>query len=160
MTAALAYQLLSELPASLQEELDESGHSMTRPQAVMVLQAIRDARRELYGFEKDIEQLVVELSGKERQFAIDGVGAVEIKKRQERKHWQSHDLIRLLVARALDERQELADGTYESDGVAVARVLEECARQEWRLTPLRARRIPVDEYCETEDAGYSVRVAS
>jgi hypothetical protein len=159
MTAALAYQMLSELPASLQEELDESGHAMTRPQAVMVLQAIRDARRELYGFEKDIEQLVVELSGKERQFAIDGVGAVEIKKRTERKRWDTEALLPVVIARGLDEIKELSDGSPEPAYVAVARAINDCARLEWRLTPLRERNIPVDEYVESEDAGFNVKIA-
>ena len=65
--------------------------------------------------------------------------------------------IAVLVALALDERKlDEETGEYEPAWEAVARVLMECARPNWRVTPLRARGLSVDEFCHEEHDSYSV----
>lgn len=86
-------------------------------------------------------------------------GTAEIKAGAKRTQWDNDLLYSHVVARALDERQvNEATGEYESEGAAVARVLGECARPSWRLTPLRARGIQPDDFCHVEWGAPSVIV--
>ncbi len=63
------------------------------------------------------------------------------------------------MSRALDERKlDELTGEYDSEGAAVARVLEQCARPSWRLTPLRELGLDPDEWCEVEPDGWSIKL--
>lgn len=157
ISAAWILQAIEEHPRDIADELEQV--TLTLEQAVALLQKIRDARRELSLIETDLEQQVVSLAGKVKKFNVEGVGAVEVRKKTTRTKWDNDALYKVVVARALDERAlDESTGEYESEGHAVARVLEECARPSWRLTPLRARHIHVDEFCQTEDAGFGVTI--
>lgn len=159
VSAAFILQAIEEHPRDIGDELEMIGPDLTLDQSVALLQGVRAERRELSVIERGLEQVVVELAGKARKFNVEGVGAVEVRKKTNRTKWDNHSLYKVVVARALDERiLDETTGDYEPEGQAVARVLEECARPSWRLTPLRARHITVDEYCETEDAGWTVSV--
>jgi hypothetical protein len=99
-------------------------------------------------------QLVACMGTKSRE--VPGLGVIEVKFKVGRRKWDHDGLWRVVVARAHDERRVDGDGVYESEGEAVARVLAECCRPDWRLTPLRARSIDPDEFSETTPAGWSV----
>lgn len=91
---------------------------------------------------------------------VDGVGRVEVKRGANRKQWDHDALIRLVIARGRDERAVSLDGEpLESEGEAVGRVLMECARPEWRLTPLRDRQIDPDEFCEVSPGRVNVVIS-
>lgn len=78
-------------------------------------------------------------------------GTAEVKAGAKRTQWDNDLLYSHVVSRALDERQvDEGTGEYEPEGQAVARVLNECARPSWRLTPLRARGIDPDQFCNVE----------
>lgn len=159
MSAAMAVQSLSDMAKDVEADLDADPNLANNVEALTyVLCAIRDARADLATLYAKIETDLLSASGNKR-FLVDGLGEVSISKKTDRTKWDHEGLTRKLVALARDERI-LNEGTGEYEPVeeAVARVLTECARPSWRLTPLRARHIPVDEYCTAEDAGYSVRL--
>lgn len=127
-------------------------------QLAIVLAAIRDCRAGLAALYDRVEQGLMGMAG-EKRFTVDGLGEVEIKRSTNRTEWDHEGLTRKLVALALDERVLNENtGEYEPAHQAVARVLSECARPSWRLTPLRARHVPIDEYCHEEPGTYSVKL--
>jgi hypothetical protein len=135
---------------------------MTRIELVEILDAIRQARGILHVLEQEVENEIVEIAhaaGLGNTFDVSSVGRVEIKRRTKRTGWANDDLIRVLTAYALDERKlDEKTGEYEPAHEAVARVLAECARPSWRVTPLRARGLQVDEFCHEEADGYGVQI--
>lgn len=129
-----------------------------RDDFVRILVAVRDARAELATFARDVESELMAHAG-EKRWVTDGVGEVLIRKSTKRSEWDSESLTRVLVARALDERRLNEEtGEVEPPWESVARVLSECARPSWRLTPLRSRGIQIDEFCTERDDGWSVEL--
>lgn len=130
----------------------------TRDQLVHLLIAIRDVRADLASFAADVTKDLLAYAD-EKRFVVPGVGEVEIKKSTKRTGWDSESLTRRLVALALDERiVDESTGEYEPAWEAVARVLMDCARPTWRVTPLRARGIDESEYCVVTPDGWDVRL--
>jgi hypothetical protein len=124
----------------------------------VLLVALRDARGALADFAGQVERDLLAVMG-ERSIEVEGVGLVEAKKSTRRTKWQNHDLYVRVVARALDERKlDETTGEYESEGTAVARVLEECARPSWRLTALRALGLDPDEWCDVDEGAWSIKL--
>lgn len=129
-----------------------------RDEMVRMLVEIRDFRSDLAAFAKDVERELLARAG-ERRWVVEELGEVAVRKNTKRSRWDNEGLTAKVVALALDERVlDESTGEYESAHAAVARVLSECSRPSWRLTPLRARNVQIDEYCEQEDAGWSVEL--
>lgn len=125
---------------------------------VWLLDTIRAERAALATFADRVERDLLAVMG-DRKIVVPGIGEVAARKSIKRTKWQNHDLYVRVVARALDERKlDEETGEYESEGSAVARVLEECARPSWRLAPLRALGIDPDEWCETDEGAWSVQL--
>ncbi len=159
MTAAFLVQSMEDLPAELENEYDELGDTPAEILAV-VLSAIRGLRAGLRPLEDRIERDLMETAGSKR-FVVEGLGEVNIRRSVKRTAWDNDALAQVVVAYALDERVLDQDtGEYESAFQAVARVLMECARPSWRITPLRARGIDPDEYCSVDEAAYGVQLPS
>lgn len=129
-----------------------------RDELVRILVGVRERRAELAAFASEVEADLLAQAG-ERSWVVDGLGEVRVRKQTKRNEWDSEGLTRVLVARALDERILNEDtGEYEASHEAVARVISECARPSWRLTPLRARGIQIDEFCTERDAGWGIEL--
>lgn len=159
MSAAMMVQSLTSIAKDAEDDYDADPNVTNNPDALaIVLGAIRDARADLAALAKKVETDLLAVAGAQR-FLVDGFGEVEVRRNTKRTQWDSEALTRKLVALALDERK-LNEGTgeYEPAHEAVARVLSECARPSWRVTPLRTRHIQVDEYCHEEMDGYSVQL--
>lgn len=143
--------------------VNEIYHEMSRgdyerDDYVHLLVWIRDLRTDLAALAKDVEKELLANAG-ERRWVVGNLGEVAIRKSTKRSRWDNESLTAKVVALALDERVlDEHTGEYESAHAAVARVLSECSRPSWRLTPLRARNVQIDEYCEQEDAGWSVEL--
>lgn len=145
---------MSELAADIEQNYDAA--PLNRDEKVHLLCYLRDLRADLAVFAKRVENDLLADAG-ERRWVVDGLGEVEVKKRTKRSRWHSDDLTRVVVARALDERiLDDVTGEYEAAHEAVARVLSECSRPAWRVMPLRARGIQVDEFCEESDDGWGI----
>lgn len=158
MSAHALVQNLGELAGFCEDEYDEGLDEHSAETRAIILAALRDARADLGAFEKRVEADLLAISGKKR-FVVEGLGEVEIRKRTKRTIWDNDGLTRVLVALALDERKvNEQTGEYEPAHEAVARVLSDCARPSWRVTPLRARGLQVDEWCCEEPDGWSVQL--
>lgn len=125
---------------------------------VEILVHVRDLRADLATFAADVEHDLIPLA-EQKRWVVPGIGEVAVRKATKRNEWDNSGLTARLVALALDERVlDMTTGEYESPWEAVARVLSECARPSWRVTPLRARGITVDEFCTERDGGYSIEL--
>ena len=128
--------------------------------AITDLARLRDIKRQLVDWEGELTDWLADALGFNR-IEVDGVGVVEIKRGANRKEWDNDALWRLVVARARDERRvdpETGEA-LESEGEAVGRVLNECMRPAWRLTPLRERNIDPDEYSTSTPGRTSVVIS-
>lgn len=124
--------------------------------AVEDLHRLRAIRQALAMWEGELTDWISDAIGR-NTITVAGVGHVEAKRGANRKEWDNDALWRTVVAKARDERAVSLDGEpLESEGEAVGRVLGECMRPSWRLTPLRDRGIDPDEFCQTTPGKVSV----
>lgn len=123
------------------------------------LAELRDIKAAVTQVARETEALFVDAMDGDKRLVVDGLGEVEVKTSVSRTGWDNDALWRLVVARALDERAlDEETGEYERESDAVARVLAECARPSWRVTPLKARGIQVDEFCTVDFGAKSVKL--
>ena len=123
-----------------------------------ILAGVRDIKAQAGEVYAQVEQLLLSVMG-EKRLEVEGLGVVESKRKTSRKEWDNDGLWRVIVARALDERRlDEESGEYEPAHEAVARVLGECARPSWRVTPLRARGVQIDEWCIEEEDGWGIQL--
>lgn len=131
---------------------------LSRDGLVRLLCDLRDLSAELRGFAQDVQKDLLAHADAKR-FTVDGLGEVTIRRSTKRTEWDSESLTRRVVALALDERVlDEETGEFEAAHEAVARVLMECSRPSWRVTPLRARGIDDSEFCHVEDDGWGVQL--
>lgn len=129
-----------------------------RDELVRLLVELRDLRAVLATVAKDIEADLMPLAT-EKRWVVEGLGEVQVRRANKRTEWDSESLTRVLVARALDERiLDESTGEFEASHEAVARVISECSRPSWRLTPLRARGIDETEFCHVEQGAWSIEL--
>ncbi len=161
MSGAVLVQSLVEFANDCDTEYDDAGPDIRdNPESLaIILAAIRDCKADLTILQKKVEQELVAVAGKKR-FVVEGMGEVEVRKSTKRNEWDHEGLARVLTAMAADERiVDTETGEYERESDAVARVLTECAGiSYWRVTPLRARHIQVDEFCHEEPADWQVQL--
>lgn len=122
-----------------------------------LLLVVRRGMKALGRLEDDIEDaLYLAIPGKSTE--VEGVGLVEKKRGGYRKTWDHDALLRLVTARARDERRfDEATGEYEAEAEAVSRVLSACAGiGYWRVGALTERGIDADEYCERVEGRPSI----
>jgi hypothetical protein len=161
MSAASLVQNLTEFAGEAGADYDDidipEDAAGTEVRAI-ILTAIRDCRADLAKLYAAVEADLIATSGNKR-FVVDGLGEVAIRKNIKRTGWDNQALTAVVVARALDERiADEATGEYEPAHEAVARVLSDCARPSWRVTPLRARGVQVDEFCTESPDGWQVQL--
>ena len=132
----------------------------TRDDRVILLDAIRACRRELFIVEGEWERALIDATD-ERAFTVEGVGNVQVRRGSTRSKWDHDGLTRTLTARALDERQlDPMTGEYEPAWEAVTRVMRECAGiSYWKVTALRAHGVDPSEFCEKEPGSLKVTIS-
>jgi hypothetical protein len=132
------------------DEADDLAHLLAD------LASLKRAVSETY---KTVEARLVAEAGN-RKFEVAGLGLVEIKKSTTYRAWDHDRLWGTVTAVALDERRidpETGE-LLEREAETISRVLRDCATPSWKVTGLRAHGLQVDEYCEVEENGYSVRL--
>lgn len=132
------------------------------------LAALREVKADL----RLSEDLLVKAIGDRltrRTTIVDGLGEVTRARNVTRRAWDHKALFRRVIAAARDERQVDPDtGEAEDPFEAAARVLAECITPSWKVgrhgkddqpaTGLRACGIDPDEYCQTEERGWTVTI--
>lgn len=135
-----------------------TGQAWSNDDRVRLLCGLRELQTGIRAFATEVERDVLENAG-EKSWVVPGLGTAEVKKKTGYSAWDNDGLTRRLVALALDERiVNTETGESEPAWEAVARVLSECARPSWRVTPLRARGLQVDEFCHVESQGWSLKL--
>lgn len=132
-------------------ELAEEGDTESLLVGLSALQVlVRDLRTLAGQVETDASRLMGEQG--RRSIAIDHVGLFERKRSTVRKNWQHADLAKAVLDRAWDA----GDITHPADVVAE---LAACAGfSYWRVGALKARGFEPDEWCEADDAHWSIKV--
>lgn len=131
------------------------------PTLARLLDDCRSLRAGLRACETELELLIDDALGDRKQ-ATAGKSLVEARRRRKGVKWDGEPLVRKVVAYALDERTcDPETGEYERDVDAVVRVLSECSAitnpsHGWRTTPLKARGIDIDEFCEFQGWATSI----
>lgn len=121
---------------------------------VRLLSLVRTCKRNLSLAEDELADWLVGVLGR-GVTEVDRHGYVEVKNGGKRVRWDSEELVRRVVALALDERKvDPETGEYEREAEAVGRLLAECSSianpsHSWRVTALRKHGLDPDEYSET-----------
>ncbi len=143
---------------ALVADYDDDREHYSRDDLVRLLMLLREVRAELAAVADEVTRDLLAHADTKR-FVVPEIGEVAIRKSTKRTQWDHEALTRVVVARALDERLVDEDtGEYEAAHEAVARVLSECSRPSWRVTPLRARGIDDSEFCTVTENGWDVQL--
>lgn len=166
MSAATLVQSLVEFPETCEREYEEEAPTVAlspETQAI-VLAAIRECRAQLDVLYRKVASDLIATSGV-KKFVVPGLGETEIKKRTKRTQWRKDELLPVVVARIVDERETLYDVEtgellpYAVIGQNIARRLSECISfGAGKVTGLRAIGIQPDEFCTEEPDGYDVKL--
>lgn len=125
------------------------------------LEPLQQILGDLRGIERSVKVWIAETMP-ERRVSVPGVGTVERKAQITRRNWDSEELLRKLVVRALvdPETGEIPSSPMD----AVERVLSEIracvpftGSTAWRVGPLRDRGFDPDEWCEENRDGFSIQ---
>lgn len=108
-----------------------------------LLASLRDAKQALAEVYSAVEKYVLSMDTG-RSFEVVGLGLVERKRGVSRKAWDNEGLWAHVVRYARDN---------DADALAL---LSECARPSWRVTPLRAIGVQLDEWCQEEYGSESI----
>ena len=120
---------------------------------IYALHKVREARRELAIVEADLEKAIAPML--DEKIVVEGGLVVESKRRKDRTQWDREALVRdVLDSRLVDTATgEVVDESPLDKVLAVWNLGAP------RLMVLRDRGLDPDEYCHTEDRGWSVVVS-
>lgn len=90
----------------------------------------------------------------EKRYVVQGMGVVERRRRTDRKHWDTEDLLRAV----LDTKLVDADTGEVKDETPLDKVLRVWNLGAPRITALRERGLDPDEYAETERGALTLQV--
>lgn len=85
------------------------------------------------------------------------IGKVERAWQSGRRTWDTPRLLGVVAEAAKDERRLNREGEVEGEGDAVARVIGEVARIEWRTTDLKRRNIDPEAFSATDPGRHVLR---
>lgn len=117
------------------------------------LAMIRDARQTLTHIEHELEQKLAARM-EDKRIVVDGVATFERRAKKARTKWDTEDLVRAVLDTRIvnTETGEIADET------PLDKVLRVWNLGAPRVTVLRDRGLDPDEFCHSEDAGYSIQI--
>lgn len=136
--------------AWLDQIVEEVRVSEDAGMAVATLKSLREMTAQLRETASQVEARYVEIAPRKAEYP--GVGVVEVKRQTTRTQWEHPEILKRVVAAARDERlvDEETGEMIEDEYTTLGRVLNEVARFEWRLVPLRARGIEPDDFCQVD----------
>lgn len=149
---------IERFKASLSEVVAEIEQTDNAEVVAITLSLLRQMAAEIATAAKAVEDRYVTIGPKQAAYA--GLPPVEVKRSSKRTEWDHDATLARVVAMARDERRfDPETGVeIEDEFSCAARVISECARLEWRVTPLRARHIDVSELCHEEWGRATVRI--
>lgn len=113
----------------------------------LLMAALRDTRQAIDECYRAVERHVLAMDTP-KSFEVLGLGLVERKRGVSRKSWDNDGLWNHVIRYARDN---------DADVLAL---LSECARPSWRITPLRAIGVQVDEWCVEDWGAESLSIPS
>lgn len=157
-----AGMLVQSLASTVQDLVALSGEMTTPENLGQLLADFRDHKQDVARAYDEVEQLFLVAAG-EKKLEVPGVGVVEVKSSVRRTRWDHDEAFRTVIARLADEPGLF----YDEDGVrlppavmaanVVAR-LRDVLSPSWKVTGLRELGIDPDEYCETDEKHWSVKL--
>lgn len=133
-----AFAILREACLVIDELVDEEPDNLEgQARAEIIVEVIR---RDLASVQDKAKRNIAEHGPRQKQFTVDGVGVYERCNKGAKDAWDDEAAIRAVLSIAGQEQ-----GDDESPSAAVLRVLQECARFNWRSTPFTKRGIDIDD---------------
>lgn len=135
--------------------------------AVRNLAELRQARQTLADWELVLTEWIADALGR-NTLTVDGVGTVEVKRGAQRKEWDIHSLLRMVLDSRRPPDTDTGEADPADDGHAVVkdepvtvspdlgRVLDVWNLGAPRTTALRDRGIDPDEFCATAPGKTSI----
>lgn len=123
--------------ATLGYVYDHHQDSDKADEVALLLASLRDVKQAVAEVYSAVEKHLLSMDTP-KSFVVDGLGVVERKRGVSRKSWDN-DGLRSWVIRYCNE-----------NGFDPLTVLDECARPSWRVQPLRALGVQIDEWCQEE----------
>lgn len=145
-------KLLTGLINDLDNSASEQTEGTLEPDLI-ALAMLEEARRNLGIICADLTNRLARSMPK--TLVVEGVGVFESHKKKSRTAWDKE----ALLSAVLDSRLVDGDGVVK-DETPLDRVLAVWNLGSPRTTALRARHIDADQFCSTEDAGWSIQVQS
>lgn len=148
-------KMLTEIVFDLDTDVREWDLPEDLDTDLIALQMIKDARSNLAVLERDLENALAKAMP-EKVMVVEGAGTFERSKKKSRTQWDRDALLpTVLDSRMFDPNTgELVEET------PLDRVLAVWNLGAPRITVLRERGIDADQFCSTEDAGWSIRFQS
>ena len=151
---------------SLSYASDDPIDHLDLDRAINDLAELRTVRKALADWEVVLETYIADSLGR-NVTTVEGVGTVQVRYGTDRKAWEKHDLLRAVLDSHRPpspdgEVHPSDDGHAEVAGEALscspdlARVLDCFNLPAPRVTALKERGIPVDEYCQSQPGRISV----
>ena len=120
---------------------------------LIALAALEEARRNLAGVAADLTNVLAK-SMADKLMVVEGVGSFERSKKKARTQWDREALLPDVLDTILVDK-ESGEILPETELEKVLKVWNLPAP---RTTVLRDRGLDPDQYCQTEDAGWSIRL--
>lgn len=157
--AKRAGALVQIVSSGLSDLLNAAGEILDAPFLASLLADVRDIKQDAARVYDEIERFYLAECG-DKKLEVLNLGIVEVKSSVRRTAWDHDSLWKVVVARALDERQVDPDTgeLLEREAETISRVLRECASPSWRVTALRARGIDESEFCSVDETSWSVKL--
>jgi hypothetical protein len=154
--------LVQSLASTIQDLVSLSGEMTTAENLGQLLADLRDHKQDVARAFDEVELLFLGVAG-EKKIEVPNVGLFEVKSSVRRTQWAHDDLFRSVIARLADEPGLL----YDEDGVrlppaamaanVVAR-LRDVLSPSWKITGLRNLGLDPDEYAQTDEQHWSVKL--
>lgn len=136
--------------------------------AISDLAELRTVRKALADWELVLETYIADSLGRNTT-TVEGVGTVQVRYGTDRKAWEKHDLLRAVLdshrppspdgeVHPSDDGHAEVGGEMISCSPDLARVLDCYNLPAPRVTALKERGIPVDEYCTATAGKVSVTI--
>lgn len=155
---------LAAFLSDLTAEYEATRATFDRDDLVRLLIDLRELAAGVRGFAQDVTRDLLALAD-EKRWVTPGLGEVTVRKQTKRTAWKHAELLPVLIARIMDERETLYDAEtgellpYVQIGHNLTARLRECVSfGAGKVTGLRALGIDEEEFCTVTPDGYGIEL--
>jgi hypothetical protein len=151
--------MLSELANEIAKAVAEQDYPSDLGEALVVWNELADSIRRLTAARDDAGNDLAE-DMPEKMMVLEGVGVFEKHLKKNRTKWAKDDLLRVVLDSRIEEPDPDTGEFRVREETPLEKVLDVYNLPSPRTTALKARGIDADEFCESEWAGWSIRLVA